>query len=58
MYFDYKMKLFSLKIFSQKLKMIVMQIIFFELKEIFICETTHVTGAQNFLSHNKMYGTR
>ena len=35
-----------------------MQIIFFKLKEILICETKHITGIQNFMAHSQVYGAR
>ena len=38
--------------------MITIQNVFFKVKEIFICETALVTGAQNFISHNKVHGAQ
>ena len=35
-----------------------MPVIFFKLKEIFICETKHVTSVRNFMSHSKLCGVR
>lgn len=40
------------------LRWILYKNVCFKVKEIFVCETAHLTGAQNFMSHNRVYGAQ